>query len=62
LSDVQKCAYLDERVAHQLQQIELAPTMFSSLPALGVPGWWPDQVAEFYDDEFVFRAARQVKM
>jgi len=58
LSDVEKCRYLDEQVAHQLQQIELAPTMFSPLPVLGVPGWWPDQTVEFYADEFVFRAAR----
>lgn len=61
LTDSEKCAYLDERVAHQLERVELVPTMFSPLPVLGVPGWWPDQTVEFYGDKFVFRAARDEK-
>ena len=61
-SDMEKCAYLDEQVAHQLQQIELVPTMFSPLPVLGVPGWCQDQTVAFYADKFVFRAAREEKM
>jgi hypothetical protein len=32
---------------------------FAHLPVLGVPGWWPQQSGEFYDDPFVFRSLRQ---
>lgn len=31
---------------------------FAHLPVLGVPGWWPQQSGEFYDDPFVFRSLR----
>lgn len=58
LSDSEKCAQLDQQIAHQLEQTELLPTVFSPLPVLGVPGWWIDQTAEFYADECVFRPVR----
>ena len=61
LNEAEKCAQLDNQLAHQLEQIELLPTMFSPLPVLGVPGWWPDQTVDFYADEFVFRTKRQKK-
>lgn len=61
LSEAEKCAQLDSQIAQQLKQIELLPTVFSPLPVLGVPGWWPDQTVDFYADEFVFRAVRQEK-
>jgi len=59
LSEAEKCAHLDSQIAHQLEQIELLPTVFSPLPVLGVPGWWLEQTDEFYADEFVFRAVQQ---
>lgn len=31
---------------------------FAHLPVLGVPGWWPEQSDDFYDDPFVFRSLR----
>ncbi len=31
---------------------------FAHLPVLGVPGWWPEQSNDFYDDPFVFRSLR----
>lgn len=55
----QKCMQVDQELADQLKKIELAPTTFSPLPILGVPGWWLDQTAEFYADTSVFRPARQ---
>nr|WP_243405483.1 DUF3025 domain-containing protein [Solimicrobium silvestre] len=61
LSAVEQRAELDQQIAAQLQQQELLPTAFSPLPVLGVPGWWPDQTAEFYADPHVFRPERQRK-
>lgn len=58
LSEAEKCALLDQRIANQLEQIELAPAIFSPLPILGVPDWWPNQTSEFYADSSVFRPAR----
>ncbi len=31
---------------------------FAHLPILGVPGWWPEQSDDFYNDPFVFRSLR----
>lgn len=60
LSDGEKCAQLDQQIAYQLELTELLPSVFSPLPILGVPVWWPDQTAEFYADEFVFRPLKVI--
>lgn len=31
---------------------------FAHLPVLGVPGWWPEQSDDFYNDPSVFRSLR----
>lgn len=65
LSPIQQRAQLDRQLAAQLDREqgaqELLPSAFSPLPILGVPGWWPDQDAQFYADSSVFRPARQPK-
>jgi hypothetical protein len=60
MSDSEKCAQLDRQISTQLAQIELSPAVFSPLPILGVPGWWPNQTAEFYADATVFRTTRRL--
>jgi hypothetical protein len=45
---------LDLAVATQLST-GFASRHFTPLPVLGVPGWWPQQDTEFYDDASVFR-------
>lgn len=56
---VEKCRFLDHQVSLQLATAELLPSVFSPLPVLGVPGWWPKQDIEFYADTSVFRPERQ---
>lgn len=51
-------ACLDELVAAEIAG-GLATSDFSHLPMLGVPGWWPQQDQEFYDDVSVFRPKRR---
>ncbi|MBQ5947787.1 DUF3025 domain-containing protein [Massilia sp. ST3] len=51
-------AWLDERVASQLAREGLSTAAFTPLQALGVPGWWQGQDADFYLDTTVFRAKR----
>jgi Protein of unknown function (DUF3025) len=46
---------LDATVADDLQHRVPTTTRFTPLPVLGVPGWWPDQDAQFYADTDVFR-------
>lgn len=48
---------LDLAVAAQLSA-GFASRHFTPLPVLGVPGWWPQQDTEFYDDASVFRPMR----
>ena len=58
LAPEEKLRWLDEQVAAQLQQRGdswLHPTQFSPLPILGIPDWWPQQDAAFYQDATVFR-------
>ncbi|MCD6027668.1 MAG: hypothetical protein K0R08_2187 [Solimicrobium sp.] len=62
MNNNEKCADLDQKIAKQLQKMELLPTAFSPLPVLGVPNWWQGQSPEFYADEFVFRPERQRKI
>ena len=58
-SAAQQHAMLDHQIATQLASHELLPGVFSPLPILGVPNWWPNQDSAFYADSEVFRAARQ---
>ena len=55
----EKIAILDRQIAQQLATCELVTGIFSPLPVLGVPGWWPNQDAGFYADSNVFRPERQ---
>ena len=53
------CAAFDSAVAHTLSVALLASKPFAHVPVLGVPGWWPaNEVADFYRDASVFRAAK----
>lgn len=60
MSDAEKCTLLDQQIAQHLTQTELSPRVFTPLPILGVPDWWPNQTAEFYADIAVFRPAKMV--
>ena len=52
-------AWLDARVAQDLAAHGLSTADFTPLPVLGIPGWWPEQDQQFYDDATVFRPKRQ---
>ena len=56
----QKQAWIDLQVSRQLAH-GLAPSGFTPLPVVGVPGWWPKQDLMFYDDAAVFRPKRRTK-
>jgi hypothetical protein len=50
-------ASMDDVVAHELLPERLEARPWLPMPVLGVPGWWPaNERADFYDDDFVFRA------
>ncbi|QTD46027.1 DUF3025 domain-containing protein [Ottowia testudinis] len=52
---------VDAWLADGLCAERLVPKPFAPLPLLGVPGWWaPNQDAEFYRDDTVFRPARRL--
>jgi hypothetical protein len=54
-------AALDAWLAADVTADKLASKPFAHLPVLGVPGWWSaNEAPGFYDDAFVFRAARTV--
>ena len=54
----EKISHLDQEVAKQLSSCELVTSIFSPLPVLGIPGWWPKQDIQFYADTGVFRPER----
>jgi hypothetical protein len=56
-------ACLDEIVSGELlANTELTSRLFSPLPVLGIPGWWPaNEAPSFYDDTAVFRAGRRAR-
>jgi hypothetical protein len=54
----QQRAWIDTHVAAMLASEELNTACFTPLPVLGVPGWWPNQDAQFYADATVFRPTR----
>ena len=54
---------VDGWLARDLSAEHLAAKPFTPLPVLGTPGWWPGNTNfSFYDDSFVFRSARPVKI
>ena len=60
----ERMAYLDTYLAARLDEIlqdkSVTPRLFSPLPILGVPHFWPDNAdPEFYNDTFVFRSGRR---
>jgi hypothetical protein len=61
LDSVERRAWLDDRVAHQLATEGLHKGCFTPLPMLGVPGWWPRQDDAFYGDAAVFRPKRMAR-
>jgi hypothetical protein len=58
LDDGARRAWLDQHVAQQLQEQELNTASFTPMQVLGIPGWWPQQDDEFYNDTSVFRPKR----
>jgi hypothetical protein len=50
--------WLDRKLAGELRERGLSTADFTPLQALGVPGWWPGQDADFYLDTTVFRPKR----
>lgn len=50
---------LDSQIAMQFESQQLLPNVFSPLPILGVPDWYPSQDGQFYADTSVFRPIRQ---
>ncbi|KQQ33131.1 hypothetical protein ASF61_13520 [Duganella sp. Leaf126] len=54
-------AWIDAAVAHELATQTLTTADFMPMQVLGVPGWWPGQDADFYDDASVFRPPRAVR-
>ena len=57
--EAQRRAWIDEMVAATLAEEGLTNAAFTPLPVLGIPGWWPQQDKEFYDDATVFRPKRK---
>ena len=60
---VDKLAYVDEVLAIRLDQWLIdgaTPRDLSPLPILGVPYFWDNEGASFYDDANVFRSGRRV--
>lgn len=58
LDDENRIIDLDHRVATAISE-GFSSADFAHLPVLGVPGWWPAQDTDFYQDASVFRALRQ---
>ena len=54
-------AWLDADQARALAAEPLNTACFTPLPVLGVPGWWPQQDDDFYEDASVFRPIRTNK-
>lgn len=58
LAPVERQSWIDAGIAAQLAN-GLTTKDFTPLPVLGVPGWWPEQHQQFYDDGTVFRPPRR---
>jgi hypothetical protein len=50
--------WLDVTVAGELANHGLSTAGFTPMQVLGVPGWWPGQDDDFYNDATVFRPKR----
>ncbi len=53
--------WIDLHVANKLATRGLNTHDLTPLPVLGVPGWWPAQDGEFYDDATVFRPKNRLR-
>lgn len=51
------CQQIDDLLGKSLER-GLTTSDFSPLPILGLPGWWPEQDEDFYQDTTVFRPRR----
>lgn len=60
MAPVHRQAWIDAEVAAQLAD-GLTTNDFTPLPVLGMPGWWPQQNQQFYDDGAVFRLPRRMQ-
>ncbi len=58
-SQEQRMRLLDHQVSRNLSD-NLSTADFTPLPVLGVPGWWPHQIDEFYNDASVFRPKKKL--
>jgi hypothetical protein len=54
----ERLAWLDQTVAQELATHGLSTADFTPMQVLGVPGWWPGQDDDFYNDATVFRPKR----
>lgn len=61
LTESERLAILDAKASAMLENAEtLSSRLFAPLPALGVPGWWPENTSpDFYDEPTVFRPGRR---
>jgi hypothetical protein len=46
---------LDSLVARRIRDFRQQLCVLDPVPLLGIPGYWPEQTAEFYDDTRHFR-------
>lgn len=56
-----KLAFIDDALCHHMDKLlqnEATPRRLHPLPILGVPYFWENDDAAFYDDPFVFRKGR----
>ena len=60
LTPMEKRTWIDGQIARELAY-GLAPSAFTPLPVLGLPGWWENQGEAYYEDVKVFRPKRVLK-
>ncbi|HEV2612449.1 MAG TPA: DUF3025 domain-containing protein [Noviherbaspirillum sp.] len=61
LPQKQRMHFLDNQISQSLSD-SLSTADFTPLPVLGLPGWWPEQSNDFYDDAAVFRSKRKLRL
>ena len=59
LDDGARRAWIDSTESQRLAAEGLSNAGFTPLPVLGIPGWWPQQDDDFYNDATVFRPRRK---
>ncbi len=64
LSNADKDAALDTLVGNALSvgAVSSDPKLLSTLPLSGIPGWWPEQNAAFYDTAPCFRPRPEARV